>query len=415
MKLSARKMWTIWAMAGLFYLYEYILRVSPQVVIHTLMDTYHLNAYTFGLMSAVYYWAYVPLQIPCGYILDKFGVKNVVTISTLLCTIGCAIFAHTETLAVAYLGRFLMGAGSACAYVACMKVGVDWFSPKQFPLIAGLTLMMGQIGSSFGTHPFGFLVNNFGYTKALNILVFIGILIAMVSFMIIPSHKKTDHQKIKLLETLNIVIRSKTNWIFAIYGLLLYVGIAGFAELWSLSFLIKKLNTPCYDVASLPIMFFIGVGFGSPLISKFGKDLKIPYITMAGLGFLGSVIFLLFLFLPLTYLQCAVALFLLGSICGGHVLCFVCAKEKNSAEVSGTTLGFINAVVMMSGLLFQPLIGFILEMNWNGLVDKVGVPVYSLEAFQRSLFTVFICYLSAFILIIYNFKKEILNELNQRH
>jgi MFS family permease len=416
MKLSLKKAWGIWAMAGLFYLYEYVLRVSPMVVMHTLMKDYNLNATSFGLITAVYYWAYVPLQIPCGYILDKFGVRKVVTFSTLLCTIGCFIFSHSDVIQYAYFGRFLMGAGSACAYVACMKVGSDWFPAQYFPLIAGLTLMMGQIGSSFGAHPFALLVHTYSYITAMNILVGIGIFIAVLSYVVIPPKENNtikSPQMINPFSALKTIMKSKQNWAFAVYGLLLYVGIAGFSELWSVIFLMTKMEIHCDIAATQPVIFFMGVAFGSPIISSLGKKLKVPYLTMASLGILGTLLFSCILFLEESLLTLGVLLFLMGAICGGHVLCFVNAKERNPIELSGTTLGFINAIVMMSGLVFQPLIGFLLDIQWDNKVDKLGVPVYSLAHLQYALSIILFCYFTAFLIVAITFKKEIATEIKE--
>ena len=46
-----------------------------------------------------------------------------------------------------------MGAGSACAYLSCAKVGAEWFHPRRFAVIAGMTMMMGTLGGDFRRKP----------------------------------------------------------------------------------------------------------------------------------------------------------------------------------------------------------------------------------------------------------------------
>jgi len=152
--------------------------------------------------------------------------------------------------------------GSACAYVGCMKVGSEWFPASQFPLIAGLTLMMGQIGASFGTHPFALLVHYFHYQIAMNILVGLGIIVMLGCWIFIPKHtvSKTamDLQQ-NFFSVFKKIIHTPSYWILGIYGLFMYVGISGFSELWAVMFIMKKYDIHCSIAAFQPILFFIGV------------------------------------------------------------------------------------------------------------------------------------------------------------
>ncbi|MBP9752786.1 MAG: MFS transporter [Proteobacteria bacterium] len=412
MKVPKKQTWLILVMAGVFYLYEYVLRVSPQVLMHHLMGKYSLDSTSFGFMSAFYYIAYVPLQTPCGYILDRLGVRFVITASTLLCTSGAIIFTYTDQLIIAYIGRFLMGMGSACAYVSCMKVGADWFESKMFPLIAGITLMMGQLGAAVGTHPFSFLVFLLGYFKAMNVLILLGGIIAFLAYKIIPSKPMVERPKpLNILDSFKVVLRSKINWVLGLYGLFMYVGISGFAELWAIPFFMQKINASCYSVATLPIFFFIGVGVGSPIISNIAKKINLPHLTMAMLGLLGALLFYIIVYVNIGFIVSSALLFFMGALCGGHVLCFVIAKENTPLELSGTTLGFLNMIVMTSGLIFQPLIGFLLDQNWTGLYDSKGIKSYSLQNFEYAMFVILLTYVASFLLISFYFRKEIKQEL----
>ncbi|CAO5681780.1 MAG: hypothetical protein HEEMFOPI_00611 [Holosporales bacterium] len=399
-------------MAGLFYLYEYVLRVSPQVLMHHLMQEYALDSTSFGFMSAFYYMAYVPLQTPCGYILDKLGVRFVITGSALLCTFGAIVFTHTDHLYIAYFGRFLMGMGSACAYVSCMKVGTDWFESRMFPLIAGITLMMGQLGAAIGTHPFAFMVHFLGYFKSMNVLILLGFFIAFMAHKIIPPKPEAyNSMSLSLLGSFKKVLRSKINWVLGLYGFFMYVGISGFAELWAIPFFMEKISAPCYSVAMLPIFFFIGVGIGSPIISNLAKKANIPHFTMAFLGLFGAFLFYCILYVNMSFTISSILLFFMGALCGGHVLCFVLAKENTQAELSGTTLGFLNMIVMASGLIFQPLIGFLLDLNWHGQLDAKGIRIYSLHDFEYAMIAVLCSYVASFLLISIFFKKQIKQEI----
>jgi hypothetical protein len=58
--------------------------------------------------------------------------------------------------------------------------------------------------------------------------------------------------------------------------------------------------------------------------------------------------------------------------------------------LSGTGIGFVNAMVTGAGALFQPLVGFVLDLAWTGETAH-GARVYGLEAYQLALGTVVVC------------------------
>ena len=119
--LNSRQSWAIWACAGAFYLYECILRVSPSVMTEGLMHDFSLTSTALGILVSCYSYSYVALQIPCGVMVDAIGTRRILTASAALCAIGTFMFASMDILIGAQIGRFLVGAGSACAFISCMK------------------------------------------------------------------------------------------------------------------------------------------------------------------------------------------------------------------------------------------------------------------------------------------------------
>ena len=77
-----------WIMASFFYFYEVILRVSPSVMTEQLMEYFQISATSLGWLSTSYYMSYFILQIPCGMIVDHYGPRRVITISSLICVAG---------------------------------------------------------------------------------------------------------------------------------------------------------------------------------------------------------------------------------------------------------------------------------------------------------------------------------------
>ncbi|HXW60613.1 MAG TPA: MFS transporter, partial [Myxococcota bacterium] len=132
-----------WSAAALFYFYQYILRVSPGVMVTDLRQEFKMTAEQFSSLGALYLYAYSLLQIPLGIAIDRIGVRRTVLGSIILCIVGALMLGRAETLFMAQASRLLVGAGSASAFMAALKIAADWLSPGQRGFLMGATLTLG--------------------------------------------------------------------------------------------------------------------------------------------------------------------------------------------------------------------------------------------------------------------------------
>lgn len=406
------KAWLIWGCAGIFYLYEMILRASPSVMTDQLMQHFAVTSTSLGLLTSFYYYAYFPLQIPCGLIVDRLGTRRVITFSAVLCTIGSFIFAGTDVLEVAQLGRFLIGAGSACAFISCLKIGSAWFLPAQFALISGLTNMMGTIGGTFSGPPFAFLVNTYGWQSAMQIGGIIGVFVAILSWMVIRD-KRVEAEGgavsspfetyLSLIAGLTAIVKRPQNWLIAVYGGLMYVPISAFCELWAVPFLMKTYSINNEGASMASIMVFLGTAVGSPLaawLSDFWQSRRRVMFLSVALTTVMFGIISVSSFVPLTLMF--ILLFLAGVSSSGQILCFVAIQETVPNHLSATSVGFTNAIVMMSGIIFQPLLGYVLDLFWDGCLLEDGVTrVYDCHAYQSAIMAVPVGMIMSGILLLF--------------
>jgi MFS family permease len=60
------------------------------------------------------------------------------------------------------------------------------------------------------------------------------------------------------------------------------------------------------------------------------------------------------------------------------------AKENSGAELSGTVFATVNMIVTLGGVIFQPLVGYLLDNFGAGSIVN-GEHVYSLFGYQLAL------------------------------
>jgi predicted MFS family arabinose efflux permease len=398
--------WVIWACVAGFYLYEMILRVSPGVMTDSLMRDFAISATAVGLLASCYHHTYVIIQIPCGVIVDRLGVRRVVTVSALLCAVGSLVFASSETYSMAIVGQYLIGIGSACAFLSTLKAASDWFPAARFALFSGLTNMMGTFGATFGGRPLAILVNSYGWRQSLIMAGGVGVGVALLSWLLIrdpqgaPKTANTP-DTVPLLAGIKLLVRDPQVWLIGLVGGLTYVTVAVFASLWVVPFLMQTYGIDNTLAAVGSIMIFLGVAIGSPIIVLLSELLHRRLLTI-GLTSLGTgLIFLIIIFAPSLSLNSMFGLlFAAGFLTGGQILCFACAKEITPSAISGTAMGVINGLVMFSSaVLLQPIFGGLLDWAWDGQLRADGVPLYDRRAFQFALSIMPICSLISIVLL----------------
>src|SRR3990167_9745219 len=78
----------IFLLSTAFYLYEFILQVAPGVMAAPMMQTFGVSATGFGMISAFYFYAYAPMQLPAGLLFDRYGPRKLMTLAIILCAFG---------------------------------------------------------------------------------------------------------------------------------------------------------------------------------------------------------------------------------------------------------------------------------------------------------------------------------------
>ena len=83
-----RNRWTIAVLLGVGVLVNYFDRVNLSVSHDALRADFGINDITFGFLLGAYNWTYAMLQLPSGVLLDRFGVRAVGCVSTLIWSIA---------------------------------------------------------------------------------------------------------------------------------------------------------------------------------------------------------------------------------------------------------------------------------------------------------------------------------------
>ena len=86
-----------------------------------------------------------------------------------------------------------------------------------------------------------------------------------------------------------------------------------------------------------------------------------------------------------------VLLFGYGLVSTGVVNAYAIAAEMNPLPITGLSVAFANMASVIIGVLFIPLIGFLLDYQWTGMIDH-GVRLYTHAAYYKALFMLPMCF-----------------------
>jgi nitrate/nitrite transporter NarK len=291
--------WTVWGVAGAYYLAGFYLRVSPAVMTTELMRDFSITASELGHLSAVFFYTYVLMQIPTGVLVDSWGARRLLIVGALFAAIGTFMWGSTTGLAMAAAGRAIVGAATAVAGVVLLKLATHWFPSHRFAMLTGLGLMIGNLGALAAQVPLRLLVEHVGWRP-----VVIGSAVAVLAIGAIAwalvrndpaergytSHapsvlQKTNHQSLwSLLKGFKHVFAYRNTWlIFCAQGG--FVGsMIGFTGLWGPPFLRVRFGLPSTTAAAVCSVMTICWAVASPVVGHWSDKIglrKPLYLTGA--------------------------------------------------------------------------------------------------------------------------------------
>jgi MFS family permease len=407
--------YVIFFLSASFYLYEYILQVAPSVMAEPMMKTFGVSAAGFGIVSACYFYAYAPMQLPAGILFDRYGPRKLMTFALLLCAAGSFFFASTTQIFTAALGRFMIGVGSAFSFIGVLVLVSRWFPARQFAFLAGIAQLMSSIGAIFGEMPLAKLISLVGWRNASFILSACGVLLSWLIWTIIRDYpdarkieqakKLTNRKLVEEWQRLKEVCRHSYTWIIGVYAGAIWTPIAVFASLWGVPYLQQKYQIDVLTASGICSLIWLGIGVGSPLLGWLSDYLHSRRIALILSAIMGIFATIGLLYIPdLSIFWICVAAFLLGLGAGGQTVSFAVVTDNNPPELVGTASGFNNLSVLVGAAIFQPIVGLILSRSTDWIMQN-DIPVYSVASFNKALMVMPGCFLLSLLIGIFLLKE----------
>ena len=382
------------------YFLSCLLRAITATLSPVLTLEFELMAADLGLLAGGYFLGFASMQIPLGYLLDKFGPKKIVSSFLLIAFIGTVSFALAENFSGLLISRILIGVGVSACLMAPLTGYRIWFAENQQQRANSWMLMIASLGFLSSTLPVQLLLPALGWRW-----LFGGIaaLILISLFLMLAFIPKWDHQNDESLEnpvrqgSLSDVWKNKFFISVIPMGLFNYGGLMAIQTLWAGPWMIRVAGyTPLESATGL---FWINI---TMLISFFLWGYFLPRIT--NLGF--SALKILKLGLPVSFLI-MLTIIMLGSKAGAfYITLFILSSIFLSvtqpavglsfqSHLAGKALTSFNLLIFLGTFIMQWIMGLVIDLvKTFGFTEIIGFKA----AFSFFLFLSLISYM--FFLII---------------
>ncbi len=392
--------WTSYTLVVLGYMLAYFHRMAPAAIATDLQQSFEASGAALGALAAAYFYTYTVMQIPVGVMADTLGVRKIVALGMALAGFGSLVFGMADTLAVATLGRVMVGMGVSSIFISLMKLNSVWFHDRHYGTVGGMSLMLGNMGSVLAASPLVWAVTQTSWRNVFDIVGIFSLLLAVLVWIFVRSHPgEAGLPTMRELEGKEAHAKHQGHW----YGGLRQVmkngaswpgfwpnlGVGGslfaFAGLWGVPYLRDVFGMERGIAANHTMLLLFSFAVGALLIGMLSDRLgkRVPVIVGGIAVYVLCWIPIIFAWhLPgsLSYILFA----LMGLGASGFTLTWASVKEVNSPALSGMATSVVNTGTFLGAAILQPLTGWVMDQGWDGKL-QAGARVYSEQNYQLGL------------------------------
>jgi sugar phosphate permease len=371
--------WAAFVLVVLAYILSFFHRFAPAAIASDLQHDFQASGAALGGLAATYFYVYSLMQIPTGVLVDTLGPRRILTVGGVIAGAGSLLFGLADSLALAAVGRLLVGLGVSVTFISLLKINAAWFHDRHFGTVTGLAILLGNIGALLAAAPLAWVL---GYVSWRTVFVAVGALslaIAVLGWLVVRDHPgkaglpsmreldgKTAHPPHHghWYDGLVTVAKNRATW----PGFWVNLGMSGtffaFGGLWAVPFLRDVYGMERASATAHTSMLLAGFALGALFIGTLSDRLGRRKPVMIGAALVYCLSWLPLVFgLPLAPLAGYVLFLLMGLGASGFTLSWACAKEVNQHALSGMATSVVNTGAFLGTGIMQPLAGWLIDRS----------------------------------------------------
>ncbi len=366
---------------ALSVLINYIDRSNLSIAAELIKHEIHINDFQLGTLLSAFFWTYALMQIPAGWLVDRFDVKWVFAAGFFLWSLSTAVTGILHGFAALLIIRVILGLGESVAFPSYGKVLGSYFKESRRGF-ANAMLMVGlALGPALGMWVGGRAVGHFGWRPFFLVLGLAGLLWLPLWSVWMPRRNDAPSRAESYRAGYLDILRQRSAWGTCIgqasINYFLY-----FLVTWLPIYLQRGRHLTLHDVANLGGLLFLASAVSSAATGKL-SDRWIqagasPTLVRKGLMLFGHVGIGLCLAVMVlasgslfTAMLISTGAFLGISVCNSWAISQMLAGPR----MVGRWIGVQNFVGNLGGAIAPVLTGFLLDRTnsfyWPFLITAV--------------------------------------------
>lgn len=351
------------------YFLSYLYRTVNAVVGPVIAAELNLTAGDLGLLTSAYFIMFAGVQLPLGLALDRYGPRRVQATLLLFAAAGAALFGFGTSLPELVAGRVLIGLGVAAGLMGALKVINLWFRAEHWPLMNGVLMAAGGLGSLVATAPAQAALGVMSWHALFFWLSAATLAVSAFIFTVVPERPGTQARGTlgEQMAAVGAILRSRYFWRLAPIASVQQAAFIGIQTLWIGPWLrdvagedAATRGTSMLVAAVAMTAGFLSSGIVAGALAKRGVShfatstgaIVLFTLVVAGLALFGAA-------LPLGPLVWWCAFAFLGTYV---IVYYPVLTQAFALELSGRVTTCLNFLMFSTVFLFQWGIGVILDM-----------------------------------------------------
>jgi MFS transporter, ACS family, D-galactonate transporter len=368
----AWKRWAILALLSIGAILAFMSRtnISAALAFKGFVQEFHLTDVDRGLLNSAFFWSYAALQIPMGWLVDRYGVKIPYAISLVVWCLASAATGLSRSLSQITATRIITGAGEAIVVPASYRWMRQNFGEKQMGTAIGIYMIGTKIGPAIGAPLAVALISMYNWRLMFLLIGLVGIVWLVPWLLMVrkdmPS-TKTGKKKGAALPV-SVILSSPVVWGTIVINFC-YNYFVFYCMTWMPAYLVEKRGLSLSKMGAFQFFSFMGIAIVA-LASGWVADQMIkrggnPVSVRKGFVVAGFAIAATELFgasatsLNVALFWALVSLSGIGLATANHLA--LCRMTLIPAGAAGMVAGIQNVSTSLAGIVAPIISGWLLQ------------------------------------------------------
>ncbi|WP_230989170.1 MFS transporter [Escherichia coli] len=402
-----------WVMSFIFVTYTVANadRANIGFAIPFIQEEFQISNTMAGLLISLFFAGYAFFQIPAGYLIKKFGMRNAFAMGMLLTSVFTGLMGMVNNIFLLKILRFMVGICESPVVIGSTVTINQWFPPKEKGTATGLFLAGSKFGPLIVPPLCAWSITVWGWRYIFVFFAIPGLLLAIFWYLMVrnkPEESRfVNEQEVayireeqlptttqeaaapvapefnycwldKLIRTKQVEELSCSKQVFRcwdIYGVALgyfsMVGIVSVLMSWLPKYLITERGFDLTSSAALAAAPFFGTVMGNfiggVLSDRVLNKRRKPLMLLSA----GATIFTMYalVYAPESKIVLSLMLFLLGLMLSlGYSAYSVYAMGRANKDIYPIAYSVINMGGQLGGMCMPLIVGIILDAyNWDAV------------------------------------------------